>query len=271
MTVNKLRLVPQLTLFAGVFLLVLSYATFGWFWTLNGASSYGNGISMFVIDNDVLFTGIGLICTSLLALRFAFKGNWLPSKNQLIDFMFVIGSFLFIAGGSIYNGFFFPSIVQLDTAYFFMFLGLGLFAASLFRWNNERRMKNRVGLSWEVISSGAISLTLIDLFILNFGGVGIPVSMLPLPAFFLLVISIVWLIVGIQGFRTARRSRPLLPQWSAPAPMKPLGNARISTAIILTLIAVMIFLALPVIPYDNGCTQGMKTPLSLVLNGFWVC
>lgn len=263
------NLVPQLTLVSGTFLVAIGLATLGWLRIVFDGEfilTYGFPNLISLVENAMLFVGIGLICGSLLLTKIVLrKANVLP-RNLQVDLMFLIGSFLFIQGESLdgdYGGGFF---LQIEVAYFLMFLGLGLFAASLFLLNNERRRGSRVGLRWEILIAGSLSLIATDLFPLgsDFWGFSF-YPFLPTPLLFILGIALVSLVIGIVGLGFARRMRARSPSavnTGYVATKVSHRSARFSVAIILVIVAFMVFLSLPIFPYNNGCVHGVETALA---------
>lgn len=272
------RAFADLSLFAGIFLVLLGIGTFGWLSIL-----YGGGyalinvgyalVNITFIDNAVIIGGLALICESLLLMQFGFKTGIRkpPSKNLLIDFAFVIGSFLFFSGVAIDNSVFGGvSLPQLDTGYAYMFLGLALFALSLFAWDRRRRSEIKSpSLRWEIISSFSVAVILFVFFIASNGSVSIPIQMSSDGPVIAALLFTAWLIAGLYKVFSVRKLSTEEPQTYLPAAASPaikyLTRSR-STYLIIAVVAVLILLFIPIIPVTLYCNHGIYTGISIAAN-----
>ena len=263
------RLAIDLSLFTGIFLFLLSFGTFSWLGFIYGGYGLDNSFPITSFYNAVLLGSVFLIWGSLFYMQFGFRENKLPSRKVLIDFLFVIGFFLFVGGESIYSMLFGGSLAVLDTGYAYIYVGLALICASLFLWNKERTRSDHVGLSLEVISTLCVALILADVFVFSYGNIAIPFQM-PFGAFVVLVGCIIGLIMGINGLIYAKKKAFVNPEGmttsAIPTAQKPIHHTRIATYGILAIIAVFIFFGVPMIPWNSECVRGIMTPATFVFN-----
>jgi hypothetical protein len=269
------RLAIDLSLFAGIFLSLLSLGTFSWLGFVN-PFGFSSDFTIASLYDFVLFGGIFLICGSLAYMKFGLGKDQhkIPSGNLLIDFMFVIGFFLFVAGQSIYNSPFGGSLAEIDIGYAYIYVGLALFASSLYFWNKERMRGNRVGLGFEVMSSLCIALILADVFVFSYGNIAIPFE-IPFGAFEVLVACIIGLITSVSGLIYARKKRLVnfvngVPNFASVA-QKSVRHGRIVTYAIVAVIAVFVFFGVPIIPMNNACIHGVFYPITYIAQSGYVC
>jgi hypothetical protein len=215
----------ELAFFSGAFLsvygFILGYESCGGFFTCNDIV---NKISITFYQELIMYVGVALAISSigLMSVGEAGSGGHFPSRHAILDFSFIMGAFIFIAG---FGAFYFLCGVQCSGySYEFglplMVIGADAVGFSLYFLAKIFRPKGSHILRWEFLAIGSMAVFLVSEFVtpLNWQ------TIIPLVQFnnvtysqlAFVFLSLVGMTVGIRGIRIEKsRTRQKTPMISS--------------------------------------------------------